>query len=133
MEERAATIDLCTGAHAEPHAGEVARRHDDRKCARGRRRRHGARRLDLLGIDGLRGPRRRNINLVNLRLRRLDHLSLNGPGLRERHIELGASITACWNHYRQRLARWSADIELRARRGPWRYGDRKMAFHATSW
>ena len=127
-------FDLCTGAHAEPHAGEVARRYDDWKRARGRRRRHGARRLDLLGIDGLRGPRRRNIDLVNLRLRRLDHLSLNGPGLpRERHHETRTRVNACRNYYRQHLARWSADIELRARRGPWRYGDRKMAFHATSW
>ena len=131
MEERAATIDLCTGAHAEPHARKMARRHDDRKRARGRRRRHGARRLDLLGIDGLRGPRRRNIDLVNLRLRRLDHLSLNGPGLGQRHHELGARVNACRNHYSQVLARWSTDIELRARSNSRRYGHRKMAFHGS--
>ena len=130
MEERAATIDLCTGAHAEPHARKMARRHDDRKRARGRRRRHGARRLDLLGIDGLRGPRRRNIDLVNLRLRRLDHLSLNGPGLGQRHHELGSRVNSCRYHHRQRLARRrSANVELRARQCPGRYGHRKMAFH----
>ncbi len=43
----------------------------------------------MLGIDGLRGARRLNIDLVNLRLRRLDQLSLNGP--RERDHELGAT------------------------------------------
>ena len=122
-------------AHAEPHSGEVPRRHDDRKGARGRRRRRGARRRDLLGIDGLRGPRRRrlNIDLINLRLRRLDHLSLNGPlRERERDHELRASVTACWNYYRQRLAGRSADIELRARPDPRRYGHRKMPFHGTA-
>ena len=131
MEERAATIDLCTGAHAEPHAGEVARRHNDRKRARGRRRRHGARGLDLLGIDGLRGPRRLNIDLVNLRLRRLDHLSLNRPGLpRERHHETRTRVYSCWHHYSQRLARRrSTNVELRARQCPGRYGHRKVAFH----
>ena len=132
MEVRAATnLILCTGAHAEPHAGEVARRHDDRKRARGRRRRHGARRLDLLGIDGLRGPRRLNIDLVNLRLRRLDHLSLNRPGLpRERHHETRTRVYSCWHHYSQRLARRrSTNVELRARQCPGRYGHRKMAFH----
>ena len=109
----------------------MARRHDDRKRARGRRRRHGARRLDLLGIDGLGGPRRRrlNIDLIDLRLRRLDNLSLNGPGLGQRHHELGSRVNACRNHYSQVLARWSTDIELRARSDSRRYGHRKMAFH----
>ena len=131
MENAPRQFDLCAGAHAELHARKVPRRDDDRKRARRRRRRRGARRLDLLGIDGLRGPRRRNIDLVNLRLRRLDHLSLNGPGLGQRHHELGSRVNACRNHYSQVLARWSTDIELRARSDSRRYGHRKMAFHGS--